>query len=389
MADKPTYEEQATRVQQPTYTEQAARIQQSTYEELTTRVKQLEREAAALNITRQHSARTASILQATLESTADGIIVVDLKGRVLIFNRRFQEICDVSDELMKSMDDNQILAHFMELVEGPDSFIEKVQKIYDSPDEEVNDYVEFKDGRVFERVSLPHRLGGKSVGRVWNFRDITDFKRSENELQETLKTLRRALGGTIQAIALTVEKKDPYTAGHQQRVSDLARAIATEMRLPKQTIDGIRLAGSIHDIGKNCVPADILSKPGKLTDHEFGIIKTHPEVGFEILRGIRFPWPIAKAILQHHERLNGTGYPSGLKESDIIIEAKIIAVADVVEAISSHRPYRPALGINVAIHEITKGRGTIYDSEAVDICVKLLTEKKYQFRFSNWNYGPS
>ncbi len=146
-------------------------------------------------------------------------------------------------------------------------------------------------------------------------------------------------------------------------------------------------AGSIHDIGKNSVPADILSKPGKLTDHEFGIIKTHPEVGYEILRGIKFPWPIAKAILQHHERLDGSGYPQGLKGSDIIIEARIIAVADVVEAISSHRPYRPALGMNVAIHEINRGRGIIYDAEAVDTCVKLLTQKNYKFRFSNWHYG--
>lgn len=206
--------------------------------------------------------------------------------------------------------------------------------------------------------------------------------------------MRKALGGTIQAIALTVEKKDPYTSGHQQRVSDLARSIATKMRLPKKTIDGIRLAGSIHDIGKNAVPADILSKPGKLTDHEFGIIKTHPEVGFDILRGIRFPWPIAKTILQHHERLDGSGYPNGLKGSDIIIETRIIAVADVVEAISSHRPYRPALGMNVAIHEINKGRGTIYDSEAVDTCVNLLntcvnllTQKNYKFRSSNWHDG--
>ena len=358
------------------------------YEDLEKRIKQLEKEAAAAKIARHQSARTSSILHATLESTADGIIVVDLKGRVISFNRRFQEICDLSDELMKSMDDNQILAHFIELVQGPDGFLEKVQKIYDSPEEEVYDYVEFNDGRIFERVSLPQRLGGRIVGRVWNFRDITEFKRSESELQETLKILRRALGGTIQAIALTVEKKDPYTAGHQQRVSDLARAIATELRLPKQTIDGIRLAGSIHDIGKNCVPADILSKPGKLTDHEFGIIKTHPEVGFEILRGIRFPWPIAKAILQHHERIDGTGYPAGLKGDNIIIEARVIAVADVVEAISSHRPYRPALGTSVAIHEITKGRGIIYDADAVDACLKLLNEKQFRFRFSNWNYGP-
>jgi len=358
-------------------------LDKPTQEDLEMRIKLLERENLALKMTRRGTAKTASILKATLESTADGIIVVDLSGRVISFNRRFQTMCDISDELMETMDDNQILNHFMQQVDGSKHFIEKVQQIYDNPEEEVVDIINLKDGRIFERVSLPQKMGNKTIGRVWNFRDITESRRSEEELQETLKTLRRALGGTIQAMALTVEKKDPYTAGHQQRVSDLARAIATEMRLPKQIIDGIRLAGSIHDIGKTCVPADILSKPGKLTDHEFGIIKTHPEVGFEILKGVRFPWPIAKTIYQHHERLDGTGYPRGLAGSDIIIEARVIAVADVVEAISTHRPYRAALGMNVAIDEIVRGCGTIYDADAVDTCLKLLTQKKYRFKSPN------
>lgn len=358
-----------------------------TYDDLAKRVQQLEQEASALRKTKQQYVKTSSILKATLESTADCIVVVDFNGRVCNFNSRFQALCELSDGRMKSLDDSQILLHFMNLVSGPDEFIKRIGQIYDSPGDEVHDNVEFKDGRLFKRVSLPQILNNRIVGRVWNFSDITEIKRSEEELQSTLKTLRRALGGTIQAIALTVEKKDPYTAGHQQRVSDLARAIATEMRLSKKSIDGIRLAASIHDIGKNSVPADILSKPGKLTEHEFGIIKTHPEVGFEILRGIKFPWPIAKTILQHHERLDGSGYPKGLKGSDILMEARIIAVADVVEAISSHRPYRPALGMNVAMHEISKGRGTVYDAEAVDTCIKLVNQKKYQFRFSNWNYG--
>ncbi|MCG6931839.1 MAG: HD domain-containing protein [Desulfofustis sp.] len=356
------------------------------YGDLVRRIEQLERETSALRKTKEQYVRTSSILKATLESTADCIVVVDFNGRIINYNSRFQALCDLSKERMRSLDDNQILMHFMNLVSGPEEFIRKIGQIYKSPGDEVHDHVEFKDGRIFKRVSLPQIINDRIVGRVWNFSDITEIKRSEEELQETLKTLRRALGGTIQAIALTVEKKDPYTAGHQQRVSDLARAIATEMRLPRKTVDGIRLAASIHDIGKNSVPADILSKPGKLTDHEFGIIKTHPEVGFEILRGIKFPWPIAKTILQHHERLDGSGYPNGLKGSDILIEARIIAVADVVEAISSHRPYRPALGMNVAMHEISKGRGIIYDAEAVDTCIRLVTQKKYQFRFSNWNY---
>jgi len=337
------------------------------------------------NTTMEEFARVTSILKATLESTADGIVIVNLDGRVVNFNRRFQALCGISDHLMKSMDDNQILARFMNLVKVPETFLDKVGEIYESPDAAVKDIIEFKDGRIFERFSLPQVLDGKTVGRVWSFRDITDFKRTEDELRETLKTLRMALGGTIQAIALTVEKRDPYTAGHQQRVSDLARAIATEMRLSKNIIDGIRLAGSIHDLGKSSVPTDILSKPGKLTEHEFAIIKTHPEVGFDILKGIRFPWPIAKTVLQHHERLDGTGYPSGLKGDAIIIEAKVIAVADVVEAISSHRPYRPGLGMNVAINEINKGKGTIYDAKAVEACAKLLTQKNFRFRFSNWN----
>jgi len=357
------------------------------YDDLVERIKKLEREASALRMTKQQYAKATSVLRATLESTADCIAVVDFDGRVNSYNSKFKDLCDLTGDCLEMMDDNQILAHFMSQVSGPEDFILKVGQIYDSPADEVEDYVEFKDGRIFRRVSLPQILNGAIVGRVWNFRDITELKRSEEELHETLKTLRRALGGTIQAIALTVEKKDPYTAGHQQRVSDLARAIGTEMRLPKQTIDGIRLAASIHDIGKNSVPADILSKPGKLSDNEFGIIKTHPEVGYEILRGIRFPWPIAKTILQHHERLDGSGYPRGLKGPEILIEAKIIAVADVVEAISSHRPYRPALGMNVAIHEITKGRGTIYDAEAVDACIRLVQQKNFKFRFSSWNYG--
>lgn len=335
--------------------------------------------------TKEEFARITSILKATLESTADGIVVVNLDGRVISFNRRFQTLCGISDHLMKSMDDNQILAHFMALVKRPETFLDKVGEIYESPDAEVQDIIEFKDGRIFERFSLPQILDGKTIGRVWSFRDITDFKRTEEELRYTLKTLRMALGGTIQAIALTVEKRDPYTAGHQQRVSDLARAIATEMNLSKKVIDGIRLAGSIHDLGKSSVPTDILSKPGKLTEHEFAIIKSHPEVGFDILKGIRFPWPIAKTVLQHHERLDGSGYPAGLKGDAIIVEARVIAVADVVEAISSHRPYRPGLGMNVAINEINKGKGIIYDAHAVETCVKLLTKKNFRFRFSNWN----
>jgi putative nucleotidyltransferase with HDIG domain len=188
------------------------------------------------------------------------------------------------------------------------------------------------------------------------------------------------MGGVVQAMALTVERRDPYTAGHQRRVADLARAVAAEMALSTHQIDGIRMAGLIHDLGKICVPAEILSKPGQLTELEHTLIQDHPQVGYEILKEIEFPWPVAQIVLQHHERLDGSGYPVGLSGDDIIIEAKTLAVADVVEAMASHRPYRPTLGRDMAIEEISQNRGVLYDADVVDACMKLLQEKDFQFR---------
>ncbi len=210
--------------------------------------------------------------------------------------------------------------------------------------------------------------------------DIVRRENAEAEAQSTLAKLRSAMGGVVQAMALTVERRDPYTAGHQRRVSDLARGVAAEMGLPSHQIDGIRMAGLIHDLGKICVPAEILSKPGQLTEVEHTLIKDHPQVGYEILKGIEFPWPVAQIVLQHHERIDGSGYPAGLVGDDIIIEAKTLAVADVVEAMASHRPYRPTLGRDMALEEISKNRGVKYDPYVVDACVKLLTEKGFKFR---------
>jgi putative nucleotidyltransferase with HDIG domain len=210
--------------------------------------------------------------------------------------------------------------------------------------------------------------------------DIARRENAEAEARTTLAKLRSAMSGVVQAMALTVERRDPYTAGHQRRVSDLARAVAAEMGLSSHQIDGIRMAGLIHDLGKICVPAEILSKPGALTEIEQVLIKDHPQVGYEILKGIEFPWPVAQIVLQHHERIDGSGYPAGLSGVDIIIEAKTLAVADVVEAMASHRPYRPTLGREMALEEIIKNRGVLYDPTVVDACVKLLTEKHFTFR---------
>jgi putative nucleotidyltransferase with HDIG domain len=183
---------------------------------------------------------------------------------------------------------------------------------------------------------------------------------------------------TVNTLASTVEMRDPYTAGHQRRVTILACAIAEEIGLTEEQFDGLRLAGMIHDIGKITVPIEILNKPGRISETEFNIIKTHPQAGYNLLREIEFPWPVAQIVLQHHERLDGSGYPQGLKDGTIMLEAKILAVADVVEAMASHRPYRPALGIEAALEEIAKNRDILYDHEIVDVCHRLFTEKGFR-----------
>jgi PAS domain S-box-containing protein/putative nucleotidyltransferase with HDIG domain len=255
-----------------------------------------------------------------------------------------------------------------------------------------------KKGRVFwmeEYGKVLRRKSGEIIGINGVLRDITERKRVEDKLKkahedlekkvqertkalkESLEKLRNALEGTVQALASTVEKRDPYTAGHQQRVTNLACAIASEMGLPEEKINGIRMVGFIHDLGKIYVPAEILNKPGQLNDLEFKIIKDHAKVGYDILKKVEFPWPIAQIIVQHHERINGSGYPSGLSGEDILLEAKIIGVADVIEAIASHRPYRPALGMDKALQEISENKGILYDTGVVDACLNLFTVKGF------------
>jgi len=200
----------------------------------------------------------------------------------------------------------------------------------------------------------------------------------EEIVDERTRELKQNLLDFVTAIAATIEVRDPYTAGHQRRVAHLATAIARELQLPEEQIEGLNLSSVVHDIGKIRVPAEILSKPGRLQDIEFSFIKQHPEIGHEILKAIEFPWPIAQAVLQHHERLDGSGYPSGLRGEDILHEAKIVAVADVVEAMVSHRPYRAGLGVDAALEEITRNSGVLYDPAVVEACVKLFRELDYK-----------
>jgi putative nucleotidyltransferase with HDIG domain len=230
--------------------------------------------------------------------------------------------------------------------------------------EDVNHLMDLADNLVYGIVALHTR---------------TERNRAEVEVKKNLKKLRQTLGAIIQVLEKTVEVRDPYTAGHQRRVADLARSISSEMNFSQDRIDGIRIAGIIHDIGKIYVPAEILSKPRRLTTYEFNLIKTHPQVGYDILKSIEFPWPVAQIVLQHHERLNGSGYPNKLMHDNILVEARILGIADVVEAMASHRPYRPALGLPAALKEIASHKGTLYDSQIVDICIQIFKDKKFSF----------
>ena len=211
---------------------------------------------------------------------------------------------------------------------------------------------------------------------------ITDFTakfHAEDRLRQTLGRVQRTLGATVNALATTIERRDPYTSGHQQRVASLACAIARELQVTPDNIEGINIAALVHDIGKIHIPSEILSKPSRLSDIEFAMIKTHSQVGYDILKDIEFDWSVPDMVLQHHEKLDGSGYPCGLKGDEIIFEARIITVADIVEAMASHRPYRPGLGIEIALDEIQKNSGKYYDPGIVEACVKLFRNDSFQF----------
>ncbi len=227
---------------------------------------------------------------------------------------------------------------------------------------------------------IPYRdKKGKITGVIVLAKDITVQRKSEQELQQTFQRLKKTMDAAIDTMSRIIEAKDPYTAGHQHRVCQLTIRIAQEMKLPEDKIEGIRIASLIHDIGKIGLPSEILSKPTKLADIEFSLIKGHSQIGYDILKSIDFSYPVAQIVLQHHERLDGSGYPNNLRGNKIILEARILGVADVVEAMSSFRPYRPALGIDKALEEISKNKGILYDPEVVDACLKLFKEKEFKF----------
>lgn len=259
----------------------------------------------------------------------------------------------------------------------------KTEKLNLDPQKILNFFISTYENLISHNTSLTQarqELKMLSDNLEVRVREKTFYlEEAEASLKNSLQSLKRTLGGTVKALAGTIEMRDPYTAGHQKRVTKLACAIGRDMEFPELKLEGLQVISLLHDIGKIIVPAEILSRPGELNEIEFSLIKFHPQVGSNILKEIEFPWPVADAVAQHHERIDGSGYPNKLKGSDILIEAKVVAVAEVVEAMASHRPYRSALGIDAALAEITKNRGILYDEKVVDSCVRVFKEKNFSF----------
>ncbi len=323
--------------------------------------------------------RSEEQFRSVAESAADAIIIGDSEGRIVFWNKAAREIFGYTAEEMVGRSITVLMPErfrraFSERMEQR----RKSGEIPPAHRRVVRTGLR-KDGTEFPaEISYAAWNAGGETFYAAVIRDVSERMAAEDALRESYERLRRTLEGIIEALGAAIELRDPYTAGHQQRVAELAVAIAEEMGLPADMVVGLHYACLVHDIGKLAVPAEILAKPSALTDAEFTLIKFHPRQAYEILKEIDFPWPVADIVLQHHERLDGSGYPRGLKDGEIVLEARIIAVADVVEAMSSHRPYRPALGIETALAEIKAKRGKLYDPEVVDACVSVF-EKGFSF----------
>ncbi|MDD5311886.1 MAG: HD domain-containing protein [Dehalococcoidia bacterium] len=324
----------------------------------------------ALILHRTRSSAQLRLYGQLLDISPDSVFLHDLNGACLYANEaacRLAGAAPAGGDKLKAAAGFRLLDRdrIKELVENSEITFE-----YISPAESGSNV----QAEVHSRIIQLNRK--KFI--ISSARDIKERKMIEEELKQSSQKLRRAMEGTIQSMALTSETRDPYTAGHQNRVSRLACAIGREMGLPENQIEGIRVSGTLHDIGKIYVPAEILSKPGKLRQNEINLLRDHAEVGYELLQNIEFAWPVAEIVYQHHERMDGSGYPRGLKGDQIMLEARIMCVADVVEAMASHRPYRPAFSIEKALLEILQKRDLLYDGKVVDACLRLFNEKQYK-----------
>jgi PAS domain S-box-containing protein len=321
--------------------------------------------------------------QRIFNAIPDGLIVTDRQHTILFVNRAFSALSGVRASHLVGRKCHEVFA--CARCNTPDCPLAKIR----SPDEQFSTYTEdhCKNRRQafwFITVSAYADASGDVAGYVERITDASAFHKVQEALVRSHDQLRRNMGAIIQAMSTTIEKRDPYTAGHQRRVAKLCRAIATHLDFTWDRIQGLRMAAAIHDLGKIHVPSGILNKPGPISTHEMAIIRMHPSTAYDILKGIDFPWPLAETIHQHHERLDGSGYPKGLKGDQILLEARILAVADVVESMASFRPYRPELGLDAALAEIQIHKGVLYDADVVDTCTALIAHKGFDFKTKTW-----
>ncbi len=316
--------------------------------------------------------------QALTENSSDAIIIVSREGTVCYESPSYERMSGFKPEERVGTgiyefvhpDDLEVVGDtFGRLLQNPGATLRAEVRI------------QHRDGswRTVEATGTNLLHDAAVEGIVVNLRDITERQEARKRLEQSLEKLQRTMEGAIQAVTATVEWRDPFTAGHQRRVAQLACAIAKELGLAREQIQVIHMAGLLHDIGKISIPHEILSKPGRLSDAEMAMIRAHSQVGYDILKTVEFPWPIADMVVQHHERIDGSGYPSGLREEEILMEARILAVADVVEAMTAHRPYRKAPGIDKALEEISRNSGRLYDTDAVYACLRLFNEQGFKF----------
>ncbi|MCX5996223.1 MAG: PAS domain-containing protein [Chloroflexi bacterium] len=345
----------------------------------------------ARDITRRKQAEESILnskllLQSVIDATPDFIYVKDFEHRFILVNRSFAKSQNLSPQDMIGRPDTDFFSEELCLGnpgKGVAGFhADDLQAFQGHLVQNPGNIVTWADGsrHIYDTYKIPLTdQSGKIYAAIVFSRDSTERQRVEDSVEATRNASQRTLLSVIDTIAKVVEMHDPHTAGHQQRVAALAAAIAREMKLDDSRIENLIIAAKIHDIGKMYVPTDILSKPGKLTDIELSMIITHAQGSYDILWKAEFPKQVALMVLQHHERLDGSGYPNELKGEQMLTESKILAVADVVEAIVSNRPYRLAFGIDKALEEISNNRGKLYDPEVVDACLKLFNEKGFKF----------
>ncbi len=313
--------------------------------------------------------------RALVEQSVTGIYII-IGDKIVYANPRCAEVTGYSQDALSGM-------RVLDLIPETDraEIAERLRRAY-SGEEKTQRF----DGRLKRRDGIVIDIGAHAAAIIYRgqpaiigtLQDISERKRAQDREKQYLMQIEQAISGTIDAVSKMVDLRDPYTAIHEHRVGDLAAAIGAKLGLPDSEIQGLRVSGGLHDIGKISVPAEILSKPGRLTKVEYEIVKTHSQNGYDILKTVSFPWRVAQSVLQHHERFNGSGYPQGLKGDDIVLPARILAIADTVDAMASHRPYRPACGIDEALQEIEQHSGIRYDHDAAAACLQLFREKKFQ-----------